>query len=128
MRRARRNHGGQATVEVVLVTPVLLLLVVAVIQFALWYHGVHVAEAAAQEGVRAARVDGGSAAAGQGKAQDFLAQAAPTLVGHPSVTSARDADTARVEVRGTAVSLVPGLHLPIEAVAQSPVERFRPAP
>lgn len=125
---ARRSaERGQATVEIVVVTPVLLLLIVTVIQFALWFDGVHVAEAAAQEGVRAARVEGGSAAAGQERAVSFLADAAPTLVASPVVAVARDSERARVEVRATAIALIPGLRLPIEATAESPVERFRSA-
>lgn len=125
MARSKRGEAGEATTEVVLVTPVLLLLVMTVIQFALWYHGSHVAEAAAQEGVRAARLDGGTEAAGRARAQEFLAQAGPTIVGAPQVTAARSTDLARVEVEGVAVSVVPGLRLPISAASESPVERFR---
>ena len=53
MRRAC-DERGDATTELVLVTPVLLLLIAFVVQFALWYHASHVAEAAAQEGACAA--------------------------------------------------------------------------
>jgi Flp pilus assembly protein TadG len=121
----RRDVKGEATTEVVLVTPVLLLLIMTVIQFALWYHAEHAAQAAAQEGARAARVTGGTAARGQAKAQSVLAQAAPTILVDPVVTARRTSDEARVGVRGRAVSLIPGLHLTVSADAASPVERFR---
>ena len=47
--------GGQAgavAAELVVATPLLLVLVLLVVQFALWQHGVHVATAAAEEGER----------------------------------------------------------------------------
>ena len=55
-----RDERGDETVEAVLAVPVLMFLIMTVIQFGLWYHASHTAEAAAQEGVRAARVEGGT--------------------------------------------------------------------
>jgi len=124
----RRWHPGQdgsATVEVVLATPLLLLLLLAIMQFALWQHAVHVADAAAQEGATAARLHGGTAAAGAARTRQFLAQLSPTILVHPQVSVHRDADTARVEVTGQALLLIPGLHLPVRVASQGSVERFR---
>jgi Flp pilus assembly protein TadG len=126
-RTAWPGQAGAATAELVVATPLLLLLVLLVVQFALWQHGANAATAAAQEGARAARLDGGSAAAGRAKAADFLHALAPTLVRGARVTARRDQATARVEVTGTAEAVVPGLRLPIRAVAEAPVERFRGA-
>jgi hypothetical protein len=109
----------------VLITPVLLFLVMLVIQFGLWFHAVHVAQAAAQEGVRAARVEGGSEAIGLERAESFLLRAGPTIIREREVESTRTADEARVIVSGFAVEVVPGLRLPVKADATSPVERFR---
>jgi len=125
MTRRLREERGDATVEAVLAVPVLLLLIMLVIQFGLYYHASHTAEAAAQEGVRAARAESASATDGQRRAEDFMADAAPTLVDDVTVIATRDADVARVDVRGTVHSIVPGLNLTIHAEAQSPVERFR---
>jgi Flp pilus assembly protein TadG len=119
---------GSATTEVVLLTPVLLFLVMLVVQFGLWYHAEHVAQAAAQEGVRTARLEGSSADAGRTRATDFLANLGPTIVKEPVVTATRDADTASVSVHGHSVAVVPGFSLPVKATATSPVERFREDP
>jgi Flp pilus assembly protein TadG len=119
------NQDGSATIEVVLATPVLLLLLLAIVQLALWQHAVHVADAAAQEGARAARLHGGTAAAGAAQTREFLAQLSPTILVHPHVSVRRNANTARVEVTGQALMLIPGLHLPVRAAAQGTVERFR---
>ena len=124
---SQRSQSGAATAELVLATPALLVCLMLVIQFGLWFHGTHVAQAAAQEGARAARVDGGSSGAGTARARSFLASLGREVVGQPQVSAERDAARARVEVRGTAVAVVPGLRLPIRAVSEGPVERFRPA-
>jgi Flp pilus assembly protein TadG len=123
--RLVRDERGDETIEAVLITPVLMLLIVLVIQFGLWYHASHVAEAAAQEGASAARVETGTAAEGRLRAQQFMAAAAPALVEGVSVTAVRDTDAARFDVYGTMHSLVPGLTLRVHGHAQSPVERFR---
>lgn len=123
--RRFRDERGDATVEAVLAVPVLLLLVLLVIQFGLYYHAAHTAEAAAQEGARAARVEGASAADGDDRARSFMADAAPTLVHDVTIYATRDTDTARVEVRGVVHAIVPGLNLSVHAEAASPVERFR---
>lgn len=120
-----RDDQGLATTEVVLLVPALLFLIMVVIQFGLWYHAQHVVLAAAQEGVRAARVEAGSAADGQVRAEVVLATLAQALVEEKRVTSVRESDVAIVEVRGRVTAVVPGLSLPVSARAESPLERFR---
>ena len=121
-----RDERGDETIEAVLVTPVLLLLIMVIIQFGLWYHASHVAEAAAQQGASAARVEAARADDGRVSAQQFMAAAAPALVDNVTVTAMRNAEIARVAVDGTMHSIVPGLTLHVHGEAQSPVERFRP--
>jgi Flp pilus assembly protein TadG len=121
-----RDERGDETIEAVLVTPVLLLLIMVIIQFGLWYHASHVAEAAAQQGASAARVEAARAHDGRVSAQQFMAAAAPALVNNVTVTATRNAEIARVEVDGTLHSIVPGLTLHVHGETQSPVERFRP--
>lgn len=41
------------------------------------------------------------------------------------VTATRGADSARVEITGYAASVVPGMHVPVHAVSEGPIERFR---
>ena len=123
--RRLQGQRGDATVEAVLAVPVLLLLITTVIQFGLYYNAAQTAQAAAREGVRAARVEGGTALDGQQRAAEFMATAAPTLIDDVNVVAIRDADTARVDVRGVVHSIVPGMTLTVHAAAESPVERFR---
>lgn len=120
------SERGAVSTELVVATPLLLLLVLLVVQFALWQHAAHVAGAAAQEGARSARLEGGSAAAGQARAEQFLSQLGRTVVIEPEVSVQRDLERARVEVRGYATAVVPFLRIPVRAASEGPLERFRP--
>jgi Flp pilus assembly protein TadG len=125
MDRRRRGEHGSAATEAVLVVPALLFLVMLVVQFGLWFHAQHVAQAAAEEGARAARAEKGSAAAGRDRANSFLDQAGRTIIVGRMVDTTRTADLVTVVVHGHSVDVVPGLSLPVTASATSPVEIFR---
>ena len=119
-----RREVGQ--VEVVVVFPVALLLALLLVQGALWYLGRSVAQAAAQEGARAAAVVGGTGAGGKQVATHALAELAGPMLRSPRVEADRLADRAVVTVTGTAESIVPGWSLTVTVTAADPVERFRP--
>jgi Flp pilus assembly protein TadG len=123
--RWRADERGSATAELVIATPVLLLLILLVVQFAAWQHSIHVAQAAASEGLAAARVQGGTAGTGQDEANLVLSQLSQSVLVHPSVRVARGANTTTVTVTGEAEAVIPFLHLPVRATASGPVERFR---
>lgn len=123
-----RSESGLATAEFVLIFPVMFFCIMLVVQFGLWAHASHVATAAAQEGARAARAEDGSAAAGQDRARALIAHAGSQVLLGPTITASRASDSVDVEVSGHAVSVVPGLSLPVHAHAAGPVERFRPDP
>ncbi|MEO7556912.1 MAG: TadE family protein [Acidimicrobiales bacterium] len=148
--RGRRRHPrlrgdqGAATTELVLVTPALLFIIMLLVQFGLWMHATHVARSAAQEGARAARVEGVAdrTQAGMDAAGKLLDRVAPTLITNRQVTSdlsnpsdpsgacvaADPSDPAAtsvcVEVEGDVVSLVPFATLSVDAVSEGPIERF----
>jgi hypothetical protein len=126
-RRVRsRDERGDATTETVIAVPLLILFILATMQFVLWGHAGAVAQAAAAEGARAARIDGGSAADGRQTALDFLAQTGRTQVLDPVVNVTADTDRARAEVSGRVPKLIPFLDLVVHAVSEGPTERFRP--
>ena len=121
------DENGSSSLQTVLVMPVLLLLITAIVQFAIWYHAAHVAIAAAQDGARAARVEAATDADGQARASQLLDQLGHGVLVAPNVSVTRDAQTVRVEVHGYAPQLVPLLRLPVNAVSVGSIERFRPA-
>ena len=123
---ARTGERGAATTELVLATPALLFLCMVLVQIGLWFHAVHVARAAAQEGARAARVEGGTVAAGEARTEAFLRDVAPRLIRGVDVVVERDTETARVEVRGEVLEVLPFMRLAVSGSSEGPVERFRP--
>src|SRR3954469_3628582 len=98
----RRTEEGSSTLQTVLVMPLLLLLITAIVQFALWYHAAHVAVGAAQDGARTARLEGGTIDGGRARAQQVLDELGHRVLTSASVDVTRDANSARVEIRGYA--------------------------
>jgi Flp pilus assembly protein TadG len=108
--------------------PVVLLMFFGVIQGALYFHGRNVAQAAAEQGVRAARAAGQSdrAVTAATQARQFLSDTGElgNLTGL-LITPTVEADQVRVTVTAHTISLLPGLNgPPITATASGPVERF----
>lgn len=111
--------------ELVLLTPLLLVCVLVVVQFALWQHARLVMLAAAQEGARAARAQGATAEDGRVRAQDYIGRIGPDLVSAPIIDVDRTIDEVTVTIRGQAVNILPGIPLRVTATSVGPVERFR---
>ncbi|MGH9154419.1 MAG: TadE/TadG family type IV pilus assembly protein [Acidimicrobiales bacterium] len=120
----RYDQRGQASVEWVLVLPLLMLLVLTGVQVALWAHAGHIATAAAQEGVVVARSVSGSADAGESRARNVLDQMGRRLVEDPDVAATLTPTSARVDVRGRAIAIIPLLRLGVHGQATSPLEAF----
>jgi Flp pilus assembly protein TadG len=127
-RRGWRSDEGAGAVEMVIAVPLLMLLILLVVQFALWAHASAVAQATAEEALAAARVQGGSAAAGQQRAHQVLAQIGGAVLAGPRIIVTRSPVTATVQITGTAerVLPVPGLAVPVTVTVTGPVERFVP--
>jgi Flp pilus assembly protein TadG len=125
-RGVRGDERGSVSTELVIATPLLLLLILAVVQFALWQHANQVARTVAQQSVAAARVAGATVGTGQDEARTVLAQLGNQELRDAQVSATRDDDTTTVVVTGESSSVLPFLHLPVKAVATGPTERFRP--
>ena len=119
------RDAGAVVAELAVVFPALLLILLGVFQFAAWYLAGEIALGAAQEGARAARLRTGTEAVGRASAWHFIEQANGGQLLAPRVQVDRGPEDVRVEVSGHAVSLVPGLSLPVRHTAAGEVERFR---
>ena len=118
-----RDQRGAAAVEFLMIAPLLMLLTLLTVQWAVRLEAQRAVDAAAREGaVAAARWDG-DAAQGRSTALDYLAALVPQLTG-PSAQVVRDAREARATVRGEVISLIPGVELTVTSTATAPVERF----
>jgi len=127
LRRLRKDQRGASTVELVIATPVLLLLILLIAQFALYLHATHIAQAAASEALSAARVSGGSTSAGNNEGQRILAQLGSGPLQGTSVNVQRGSTQASVTITGTATSVIPFMTFTVHAEAVGPVEKFTPS-
>ncbi|MCU4187355.1 pilus assembly protein [Acidiferrimicrobium sp. IK] len=118
----RRDERGAVAAELVIATPLLLLLIMGVIQFALWQHAEHIASAVAQQGVAVGRLQGETATAGKNEARSVLNQLGSTVLVGSNITATRTAATTTVTVTGHAESIVGFFSLPVKAVATGPTE------
>ncbi len=123
-RAVRGDERGSVSAELVLATPLLLVLIMGVVQFALWQHAEHVADAVAQQGLAVGRLQGETAAAGQVEAQSALDQLGTGVLVGPDITATRTATTTTVVVTGHAISVVGLFSLPVRAVASGPTEDY----
>lgn len=122
----RRDERGSTSLELVILFPVVLLLIFAGIQGALYYHARNVALSAAQQGVRAAKAENGSSDQGRQAAQAFVDQAGgDNVITGVNVTANRGANEATVTVTGRPISVIPGiLNFTVSQTAQGPIEVF----
>ena len=125
----RRLSGdrGAASVELAVAFPVVLLLVMTLIQAALWFYARSVALGAAQEGAREGRVQPASLARAESAAEGFLDQTAQDLLTGRDVLVTGSPTNIEVTVTGTSLSLFPGLSgWSVTQTAVGPVERTDP--
>ena len=115
---------GSSLLGAVLVIPVMVILTMLVLQFAMLWHARHVAAAAAQTGVQGAAGYRASAADGRASAVGYLADVAPNLLQDPSVTIDRGTATVTAVVRARIPSVVPFAHFDVDETVTGPVERF----
>jgi Flp pilus assembly protein TadG len=126
-RRRQLQRGchdrGAVAAELAIAVPVLLLMVLTIVQFAVAEHARHVAQAVAAHAATAARVRDGTAAAGEAAGQQLLQQLGTTLTG-ATIDVRRGPDRVTVTVAGSAETVVPGVRLPIRVTSTAPVEKI----
>lgn len=122
----RHGDAGYSIVETVITVPVLILFTMTVVQYALVWHSRHIAEAAAQDGLRAGRGYQATASAGQSAATDYLHQVAPNLLSSTQVSESRTPTTVTVHVHAHVLSAIPFANFDVDETASGPLERFAP--
>jgi hypothetical protein len=123
VRRVLVGDRGSVSAELVIAVPLVLFMLVAIVQFALWSHATHVAQAAAAQGLAACRAQDGTAAGGHFSAQQLLGELGRGSLTGASIAANRTAESASIQITGTASAVIPLLHMPVHAEAAGPVER-----
>ncbi|WP_433697614.1 TadE/TadG family type IV pilus assembly protein [Nocardiopsis sp. CA-288880] len=98
--------------------PMLLLLVLLVVQTALWMHGDHVAADIARRTAEQSRTAGGGTT---------VADGGGSFLSGLDVSVNRTAQEVRVVVDAEVPSIIPGFSWPVGHEVTAPVERFVPA-
>ena len=112
--------SGSVSIEGVLIVPLFLAALFAIMEGSLWVHACSVAQAAAQDGARAATVIGGSEQTGRDTAQSILTERS---VGEDwEIVTTPVADSFTVSITGRAPSVVPGLSFSVHESATLPWE------
>jgi hypothetical protein len=122
---ARRCRADDDRGEVAANTAVFLAVVLLTffcVQFGVWFYGRQVAASAAQHAVDAARVEQGTAAAGETTGRDYLDQ----LGGLESaeVAESRGNETVTATVAGEPPSILGFFHVGVSVTVSGPVERI----
>ncbi|MGC0334954.1 Flp pilus assembly protein TadG [Streptomyces sp. SAI-170] len=116
---------GDTSIQMAIVFPLVLLATLAVVQASLWYYARQIALTAAREGATAARTYQSGPADGAAQARAVLARTAGDSLNGYSVSAYSNGQRVRVEVSGTALSMIPGVPgLGITQSASGPVERW----
>lgn len=126
IRTAARRDDGDTSIESTIVFPFIILLTIAVVQACMWYHARNIAMTAAREGATAGSRYEQTPADGAARSWSTLHRIAGDSLRGPGVsTSGSTAQTVRVTVTGTAVSMLPGMpDLRVSQSASSPRERW----
>jgi hypothetical protein len=119
------TDGGSTVIEAVLVIPVLMLLILIVIQFALWAHAAQVAQLAASTGDRAARAVGGGPGQGADRARSIMGGPGSGVTSSEVSYSILPGDVVQITVTGKAETILPGFSLPVSAKSVGPIQEFR---
>jgi Flp pilus assembly protein TadG len=129
--RARPAERGQAAVEAAVVLPLLLLVAIGLVQFALFVHAQGVVTGAVQDGARVAAAEGRTPADGVAHAEALLRAGLGRYADDVTVRGSGDGQTVALEARGRLRTIVPWVAdatLPLGARAIVGRERFRGGP
>lgn len=103
----------------------MVLLLLMVVQVAVWYHTRAVAQTAARQALDHVRVLNGSPEEGEAVAHEFLDQSGGGLH-DPEVNATRTVELSTVSVSGNVVSILPGVSFTVSVTVDAPTERIEP--
>ena len=125
VRQGPPRDRGSSTVEFVIASAAMVLLLLMVVQVGVWYHTRAVAQTAARHGLDHVRTVNGSTAEGIDVASEFLDQSGGGLENR-NVNATRTAAVSSVTVSGRVVSILPGVSFTVSVTVDAPTERIEP--
>lgn len=125
LRNATEDERGFETAETAIVLPVLLVMILGLIQGALWYHGSNLTQAAATNAYEAARLYEATTADGITAGNTTASQAGGMLT-NVTVTVTRNGNEITATVTATTPSIIPGANTTVTKTITGPIERWVP--
>ncbi|MEO6125550.1 MAG: TadE/TadG family type IV pilus assembly protein [Ilumatobacteraceae bacterium] len=122
--RDRDRDRGEAAAQLVIITPILVLLIFLAVQAAIYFHAANVAAAAASQGAAAASPRTAGAGDGVSAAQQLMADLGADSTGAPVVVIGGGFVTVTVTV--DVPRIVPFFPDSVSRTALEPQERFVP--
>lgn len=119
---------GQATVELAVAFSVFVIVLVGLVQIALFVHARQVVYGAAQDGARVAAADGGSLERGVEHTRDLLRVGLGQHAASVTASGRADGETVVIEVTGSLRMIIPWVtdtELPLRARVITQKEGFR---
>lgn len=126
-RRPRGRDAGSFSLELAVLFPAFLLIILVIVQAALYFFARSVASSAAQQGADTARLQGNTPGQGAAAAAGFVTGQGGGVLDHLAVSTTGSTPTqVQVTVTGRAAAIVPGLSLTVRQSATAPRERYTP--
>ena len=129
--RMLARQRGQGMVEAAIAFPILLMVAIGLVQFALFYHAQTVVTGAVQDGARVAAAEDRTLAEGVAHARTLLQAGLGRSAGDVTVQGSEGVDAVVVEARGRLRTIIPWVAdatLPLAARSAMSKERFRAGP
>jgi Flp pilus assembly protein TadG len=127
-RSGRDSDTGSFSLELAVLFPVFLLLVLLIVQAALYFFARSIASSAAQQGADTARLQGNTPADGASTATAFVTGQGGGILDDLAVTTTSSSPTqVSITVTGHALTIVPGVTFTIRQSATAPRERYTTA-
>lgn len=124
--RMRSTDRDRGSAEPLFILPMVLVMLLGVIQVGVWAHAQHRAQTIASQALAAARAYDGSTASAHEQAEQARQQLGGHMLRQVDVHVGRGTNQAWVRVEARAVSLVPGVGVPVVSEVSGPVERLVP--
>lgn len=127
--RRLRSQRGVSSIELVLYTPLMFLIIFVIVQFTLTWHGNQIAAAAAREAAREARIGGGTPAAlsaAEARGHEYAEVVGNGHLVDIEVDAVQVGENVRVTVSGRATEIVNNLAPRVSQTVEGPIEQFIP--
>ena len=128
-RRPGSRQRAQALVDAAVAFPLLLIVAVGLVQFALYLHAEHVVTGAVQDGARLAASENASLEDGVRRAQDLLTAGLGPAARDVGLRAIDGGDAVALEAQGQLRLMIPWVGdntVPLRARSSVSKERFRP--